>query len=448
MTSNRRLITSILTLITSLIITGDFPLAAEEDSSKPRVLILGDSISIGYTPYVQKTLKKEAFVTRPLGPTGKFINCAGTNNGIKHINRWLNSQGGNWDVIHFNFGLHDLKRVHPKTGKNSNNPDDPHQASPEKYEKQLREIVGKLKQTGAKLIFATTTPVPPGGVKPHRDVNAPEQYNEIAKRIMQDNGVEINDLFTLANSKLKEIQRPVNVHFTPEGSEILAGQVVKEIQAAINNETASADRPNILWLIVEDMSANFSCYGETQIKTPHVDQLAAQGVQFNKAFVTAPVCSAARSALITGMYQTSIGAHHHRSGRGPVKIHLPKGIKTIPELFQAAGYYTCNGEIKNRPGRIAKTDYNFSYSDTIYDGNDWSGRKEGQPFFAQIQLKGGKMRHGSSFKKQVSSIMIVPLAAVTDWSLCVNTLALIAMSMRLVGEGCIVKLDFQIKGWN
>ncbi|MDA0285267.1 MAG: sulfatase-like hydrolase/transferase, partial [Planctomycetota bacterium] len=74
-------------------------------------------------------------------------------------------------------------------------------------------------------------------------------------------------------------------------------------------------RPNVVWIIPDDMSANFSCYGETAIETPNVDQLAASGVKFTNAYVTAPVCSTCRSAFITGMYQTSTGAHHHRSGR-------------------------------------------------------------------------------------------------------------------------------------
>src|SRR5687767_819922 len=77
---------------------------------------------------------------------------------------------------------------------------------------------------------------------------------------------------------------------------------------------AEIQRPNILWFIVDDMSANFSCYGEKVIQTPNVDRLAREGTRFSRAFVTAPVCSPCRSALITGMYQTSIGAHQHRSG--------------------------------------------------------------------------------------------------------------------------------------
>lgn len=150
--------------------------------------------------------------------------------------------------------------------------------------------------------------------------------------------------------------------------------------------------PNIVWIIVDDMSANFSCYGEKLIQTPHVDQLAREGTRFSKAFVTAPVCSACRSALITGCYQTTIGAHHHRSGRGELKIQLPENVVPIPVLFQKAGYYTCIGGFQATGDRLGKTDYNFDWDHKMYDGNDWSGRKPGQPFFMQVQLHGGKYR--------------------------------------------------------
>jgi len=165
-----------------------------------------------------------------------------------------------------------------------------------------------------------------------------------------------------------------------------------------------AKKPNILWFVVDDMSANFSCYGEKLIQTPHVDRLAREGTRFANAFVTAPVCSPCRSALITGMYQTSIGAHHHRSGRGELKIHLPEGVVPVPRLFQQAGYYTCIGsglpEGTNAVGKkgkrggpgLGKTDYNFEWDASIYDSADWSGRKPGQPFFMQVQLAGGKLR--------------------------------------------------------
>ena len=166
--------------------------------------------------------------------------------------------------------------------------------------------------------------------------------------------------------------------------------------AAIFTTVASgADRPNILWIIPDDMSAHFSCYGETTIQTPHVDALAKRGLQFNKAFVTAPVCSTCRSAFITGMYQTSIGAHHHRSGRGELKINLPDHIQMIPQMFKSAGYHTSISGWPNNK-RLGKTDYNFQWDRSIYDSADWGDRKPGQPFFAQLQTKGGKLRGASS----------------------------------------------------
>lgn len=153
-----------------------------------------------------------------------------------------------------------------------------------------------------------------------------------------------------------------------------------------------ARRPNIVWIFVDDMSANFSCYGETTIHTPNVDRVAAEGTRFTSAFTTAPVCSPCRSALITGCYQTTIGAHHHRSGRGELKIHLPEGVVPVPVLFQRAGYYTCVGSPIVKRGALGKTDYNFEWGPAMYDGTDWSGRKPGQPFFMQVQLHGGKYR--------------------------------------------------------
>lgn len=155
-------------------------------------------------------------------------------------------------------------------------------------------------------------------------------------------------------------------------------------------------QPNIIWIIVEDMSPNFGYNGETLIQTPNVDEMADEGVVFERAYVTAPVCSASRSALITGMYQTTIGAQNHRSSNGIIKIYLPENVKTIPEYFKEAGYYVSNQYLQNDNdwNRKGKEDYNFEYnSDDLYDGIDWKGREEGQPFFAQIQLRGGKRRN-------------------------------------------------------
>jgi len=165
----------------------------------------------------------------------------------------------------------------------------------------------------------------------------------------------------------------------------------------------AAMRPNVVWIVVDDMSADFGCYGERLVPTPHVDRLAAEGTRFTHAFVTCPVCSPCRSALITGMYQTSIGAHHHRSGRGVETIRLPAGVRPVPERFREAGYYTCIGDgdppadgPRRRPPRLGKTDYNFTWDEGMYDGPDWSGRAPGQPFFMQVMLAGGKLRGGTA----------------------------------------------------
>ena len=108
--------------------------------------------------------------------------------------------------------------------------------------------------------------------------------------------------------------------------------------------------------------------------------------------------------MITGMYQTSIGAHHHRSGRGKHRIQLPAGVRPVPALFKTAGYWTCIGsglpgydKSLNRTSRDTrgKTDYNFDWDEKVYDSHDWAGRKRGQPFFMQVQLHGGKIRGAS-----------------------------------------------------
>jgi len=203
------------------------------DDRLPSVLILGDSISIGYTPIVREELRGMADVIRPRLPDGRSENCAGTTKGVQEVDRWLQLGDGQWDVIHFNFGLHDLKHVNPDTGANSNDPTHPRQAEPDVYERQLRQIVVRLKQTGATLIFASTTPVPPGGVKPYRDILDPGRYNTIAQRVMKENEVLVNDLNGQVYRVLDRVQQPVNVHFTAEGSKWLGQVVAKQIRQAL-----------------------------------------------------------------------------------------------------------------------------------------------------------------------------------------------------------------------
>ncbi|WP_236973516.1 sulfatase family protein [Membranihabitans maritimus] len=162
-------------------------------------------------------------------------------------------------------------------------------------------------------------------------------------------------------------------------------------------------RPNILWIISEDQSVHLSCYGEETIKTPNLDKMAKEGVLFENAFVTSPVCSPSRSGFVTGMHPSVLGAHNHRSQRelgdrdGNSKVYsdtytLP--VKSIWELFTDEGYYVCNS---------GKSDYNWS-NQILYNKGTWEKRKRGQPFFAQIQLKGGKDRgSGERLSNPVSS---------------------------------------------
>ncbi len=158
------------------------------------------------------------------------------------------------------------------------------------------------------------------------------------------------------------------------------------------SSTAEQERPNILWIVVDDMSCDFGYQGQALVNTPHVDRLAKEGVVFSNAYVTAAVCSSSRSAMITGMYQTTIGAHNHPMGRGTVKHYLPDPVRPIPELFKEAGYYVSNTNATLT--NFGKTDYDFVWDKKgLYDAPNWSGRKPGQPFFAQVQLLGGKYRN-------------------------------------------------------
>ena len=146
-----------------------------------------------------------------------------------------------------------------------------------------------------------------------------------------------------------------------------------------NAEATGGERPNILWITIEDWSADLSCYGTKGIQTPHVDKLAEQGIRYQWAFTTSPVCSTSRSAMMTGFHQNYIGAQQHREYH---KQPLPHGIKPIPHLFRDAGYFTAL--------MSSKTDCNFlpDQRSELFMGRDWRERKEGQPFFARITFGG------------------------------------------------------------
>jgi N-sulfoglucosamine sulfohydrolase len=157
------------------------------------------------------------------------------------------------------------------------------------------------------------------------------------------------------------------------------------LAASFSPRSAAAARPNILWILGDDLGPNLACYGEKLVRTPNIDRLAAQGARFRNAFTTAPVCSPSRSALMTGMYQTAIGAHQHRSHRED-GYRLPTGIKTITERFREAGYFTANVRAVAPGLKVAgKTDFNFTV-DRPFDGEKWDELKNRQPFFAEVNF--------------------------------------------------------------
>lgn len=189
--------------------------AIEDVPGLPRVLLVGDSISVGYTFPVRRMLEGKVNVHRIPengGPTAR---------GVEAIDAWLGDEP--WDVIHFNFGLHDLRME----------PDGSRQVSEEDYEANLRFLLARLQQTGAKLVWCTTTPVPSGNLSPERRTADVPVYNAIALEIMRAGGVAINDLYAFALARLDRIQLPENVHFTDEGSEELAIPVAACIEGAL-----------------------------------------------------------------------------------------------------------------------------------------------------------------------------------------------------------------------
>ena len=151
-------------------------------------------------------------------------------------------------------------------------------------------------------------------------------------------------------------------------------------EASLQDATGKwrGEKPNVLWILIEDWSADLSCYATPLVHTPNIDKLAADGIRFEQAYTTSPVCSTSRSAMMTGFHQNYIGAHQHRTS---TKKPLPYGIKPIPHLLEEAGYYTAT-----MAG--SKTDCNFTTSKKLFMGKNWRDRTEGQPFYVQATFAG------------------------------------------------------------
>lgn len=187
-----------------------------DDPGLPRVLLIGDSISYYYTYPARLFLKGRANIHR-IGTNG-----GNTADALKQLDDWLGKE--QWDVIYFNWGLHDLVLK----------PNHEHAVPLPEYRANLRELVWRLKLTGAKLIWATTTPLPPGH---HRNYAEGSElaYNAASVEVMKENHVLIDDLYGYALPRLKEYQRQDDVHFATVGGEALGREVARSIESALAN---------------------------------------------------------------------------------------------------------------------------------------------------------------------------------------------------------------------
>ncbi|MEO1524382.1 MAG: SGNH/GDSL hydrolase family protein [Planctomycetota bacterium] len=197
----------------------------EIDPALPNVLLIGDSISIGYTLDVRRELKGKANVFRPT------TNCGPTTRGLEQVDAWIGDR--KWDLIHFNFGLHDLKYM----GRNGENLATPgsegahQQVAIEQYQANIETLAKRLKETGAKVIWRETSPVPEGSKG--RVPGDSAKYNVVAaKAIAKVGGIETDPFFAFCES-VAETQKPANVHYTPEGSKKLGAHVAKVILEAL-----------------------------------------------------------------------------------------------------------------------------------------------------------------------------------------------------------------------
>jgi lysophospholipase L1-like esterase len=178
----------------------------QDDPDLSRVLLIGDSVSRGYTQSVRKMLEGKANVHR--APT----NCGPTALGLRKLDVWLGD--GDWDAVHFNFGIHDRNTPIAE------------------YSNRLEQLVERMKQTGAKLVWASTTPIPDDPTKKQTAASIVER-NKAAARTMQKHGVVIDDLFTAITPHLETMQNPNDVHFNAAGYQFLGQRVSEAIEKVL-----------------------------------------------------------------------------------------------------------------------------------------------------------------------------------------------------------------------
>lgn len=279
-----------------------------DDPKLPRVLVVGDSISMNYHDAAKAKLQGVANYHRVEGNAGP------SDRGVSCIELWLGNyreKGLHWDLIQFNHGLHDLKQFYDKeTGKYGK-----HQISIEQYQENLEKEIAILKRTGATLMWCSTTPVPNNsvgtwdGVTMGRRKDEELVFNKAALEVVKRHpDILINDL----NAAVREAaathpefagwNKGTDVHFWRRPEQEVVGQAVaREIKGALDHR-ARRKRPNFIMVFIDDMGfSDFSCFGG-DVRTEQVDALAAEGIRFTSFYVNSPICSPSRVALTTGQY--------------------------------------------------------------------------------------------------------------------------------------------------
>ncbi len=232
---HRLAVVSAIALSLSIGLAGGAPAPKATKGSLPQVLIIGDSISIGYMKPLLGLLKGKVAARHNPGNAGH------TGAGLTNIKRYIGNT--KWDVIHFNWGLHDLCYRNPKSKTQGRRDKTGGKLTHtlEQYEANLRKIVKALKATDAKLIWAATTPVPDG--EAGRIKGDELKYNAVAAKIMAENDIPINDLHAHMTKRLKDFEKKGNVHFDAAGSKYLAEKVAADILKVLAPKASSSTFP-------------------------------------------------------------------------------------------------------------------------------------------------------------------------------------------------------------
>ncbi|MBI4579373.1 MAG: hypothetical protein HY718_06695, partial [Planctomycetes bacterium] len=299
--------------------------ATAEAAGVPLVLIIGDSISIGYTEPVRRMLEGQAEVVRIP------VNGGDTWTGLKQLTTWLGE--GRWDVIHFNWGLHDLKYL--KDGKYDTS--GTRVSTREQYVANLEQLVGRLQATRATLIWAATTPIPEGSVG--RVKGQEVEFNVAAREVMDRRGVTVNDLHTYVRPYLERYQRANNVHFTPEGYGYLARKVARCILNALRDQPPPFTMPEVKAPAFAERTFDIRDYGAT----PGGATSSSEAI--TKAIAACTAAGGGRVLVPQGVWLT--GAVHLKSN---VDLHLAAGAELrfstdakdyLPPVFVRWGGMEC-----------------------------------------------------------------------------------------------------------